>query len=491
VTNLPNGIVQCGVTQGVPAGCQQGHLFNPAPRLGFAWDPWGNGKTAIRGGYGVFFEHTNGNEANTESLENSPPLAFAEQKLQIVGYQNINAAGAVSPQFPIGTVAIPTKARWPYIQQWHFDVQHELATNTVATLSYVGSKGTHLVRVSNFNQLLPVPLSANPYKVGEAINANGHNDCGTATDSFGVPMNATTPSGVPIPYGGLGVMSPAVNLGVADCSTNPDPFRPFPGYGTITHIEEASSSIYHALQASVRRNVGQLQLSAGYTYSHSIDDASDRSDTSFVNAYDFAMNRGSSSFDQRHVVNISYVWDMPFFKSPGLANKTLGGWQFSGITSIASGSPFSPVFNTDNAGVANGVSGALAHADIIGNPNAGPFPAPDTVDGFAQVFYNPNAFTAPRGLTFGDAGRNILRNPRRTNFDMALFKHFAVTERVGFEFRAEAFNVFNHTEWKNIAADSGAATPPSNNNVLTSSGFLEVNSAHNPRILQLGLKFLF
>jgi hypothetical protein len=181
---------------------------------------------------------------------------------------------------------------------------------------------------------------------------------------------------------------------------------------------------------------------------------------------------------------------MPFFKSPGLANKTLGGWQLSGITSIASGSPFSPVFNTDNAGVANGVSGALSHADIIGDPNAGPFPAPDTVDGFAKVFYNPNAFTAPRGLTFGDAARNILRNPRRTNFDMALFKHFAVTERVGFEFRAEAYNVFNHTEWKNIAGDSGSAGG-SGNDILTSPGFLQVSEAHNPRILQLGLKFLF
>jgi Carboxypeptidase regulatory-like domain len=89
VTNLPNGIVQCGVTAGVPEGCMKGHLFNPAPRVGFAWDPFGDGKWAVRGGCGVFFEHTNGNEGNTESLENSPPLATTVQQLQIMGYQNI------------------------------------------------------------------------------------------------------------------------------------------------------------------------------------------------------------------------------------------------------------------------------------------------------------------------------------------------------------------------------------------------------------------
>jgi hypothetical protein len=449
------------------------HWFNPAPRIGFAWDPRGNGKTAIRGGYGIFYEHTNGNEGNTESLENSPPLATVVQKVDIQGYGSINAGGGVAPQLPLGVVAIPTKVQWPYMQQWHFDVQQEVAHNTIATVSYVGSKGTHLTRESNLNQIFPTPLSQNPYKPGEVINANGHDDCGTGQ----------TPSGVPITGQAL------INLGVAACGANPNLFRPFPGYGTITHLEDAASSTYHALQASMRRNVGQLTISAAYSYSHSIDDSSDRGDGTFVNAYNFTANRASSNFDQRHVFNFSYIWDIPLFKSPGLANKLLGGWEYSGVVSVSSGTPFSPTFNVDNAGVANGVAGAGARPDLVGDPHAGPFPPPDTGLG-AKVFYNPNAFAAPRGLTFGDVGRNILRNPRRTNFDMALFKHFRITEAVGFEFRAEAFNVFNHAEWGNMYGGGGSA-PGDTNNVFGNPGFLQVTSTHLPRILQLGAKLIF
>jgi len=486
----------------------EGHLFNPAPRIGFAWDPHGNGRTAIRGGYGVFFEHANGNEGNTESLENSPPLATTVQQNNIggngsggvSGYALIGTnAGTPQGQLPLSVNAIPTKAVWPYIQQWHLDVQQEVLKNTVATVSYVGSKGTHLNRQTNLNQLFPVPLSQNPYAPGEAIGAN---DCGPTdpvtgdllfVDAFGVPTQATTPSGTPVPYRGPGVMSPAVNLGVANCGTNQDLFRPFPGYGDITHLEWKSSSIYHALQTSVRRNIGGLQMQFAYTYSHSIDDSSDRFDTSFVNSYDPAANRASSNFDQRHILNLSWVWDIPIFRNPGFANKVLGGWQYSGIFSYSTGAPYSVVFSGDNAGVANGV-GSGSRPDVVGDPFSGIPQAP--LEGFGPLFGNPNAFAAPRGLTFGDAARNMLRNPSRTNFDMALFKHFKFTERLSFEFRGEAFNVFNHTQWSCVAGDSGSAASNigcGNNTFSTdpTSGFLRVSDTHNPRILQLGAKFIF
>jgi Carboxypeptidase regulatory-like domain len=493
VSNLPNGIVQCGVTPGVPVSCMQGHLFNPAPRVGFAWDPEGNGKTAIRGGYGIFYEHANGNEANTESLENSPPLATTSQQLFIQGYPNIGVGNNpnAQPVFPLGVTSIPNKAHWPYVQQWHLDIQREVLRNTVVTASYVGSKGTNLTRAYDYNQLIPTPASANPFLAnGEII---GGSNCGDPStfDALGVPTQGTTPSGIPVPYGGLGVMSPAVNFGVAACGTDPDVFRRFQGYTSILRLEEHASSIYHGFQLSGRRQMGGLQLSLAYTYSHSIDDSSSRQDTNLVNAYNFAANRASSNFDQRHIFNFSYVWDLPFFRTPGLTNKLLGGWEYSGIVSFASGSPFTATAGLDSAGVGNGITSTTAYAEKVGDPNAN---IPH-VPGVLQL-YNPNAFTAPVGLTFGNASRNSLTNPNRTNIDMAIFKHFGITERTAFEFRVEAFNVFNHTQFGYVNGDGGSAASNSSNlnsgtSDVTGSNFLQVLTAHNPRILQLGLKFLF
>jgi hypothetical protein len=483
--NLFNGIVQCGVGA-VPAGCMKGHLFNPAPRIGFAWDPRGNGKTAVRGGYGIFFEHGNGNESSTESLENSPPLAFASQQNNVQDYAAIGGgAGSASPPFPLSVTAIPTKAIWPYVQQWHFDVQHEVLPSTVVTVSYVGSKGTKLARETDINQLSAVPSSQNPYKAGEPINGGVdalgnpvHDDCGTLT----------TPSGVAI------TGQAARNLSVA-CGGSADPFRHFLGYADIASLQDAASSTYHALQVSVRRSVGSLQVSGAYTYSHAIDDASDRFDASFVDSTNPSANRGSSNFDERHIFSGSYIWDIPFFKSPGVANKVLGGWGFSGIASLQSGTPFSAISSgssgsfTDNAGVGNGLATSGSRPDLVADPQSG-ITQPAQQEGFGPLLYNPAAFALPRGLTFGNAGRNILNNPRRINFDMALFKRFVIREGMAFEFRAEAFNVFNHTEWGNIAGEGGSAGGDGNNTLGTDS-FLRVSSAHNARILQLGLKFRF
>ncbi len=151
--NRFSGMVQCGAP-GVPRGCLAGHLFNPAPRIGFAYDPVGDGKTSIRGGYGIFFEHSNGNEGNTESLEGSPPLVQDITLYNIPSYTSIGATGASLA--PLNVVSIPTKAIWPYVQQWNFNVQRELPSHTVLTVAYAGSKGTHLADVRDFNQIYPV-----------------------------------------------------------------------------------------------------------------------------------------------------------------------------------------------------------------------------------------------------------------------------------------------------------------------------------------------
>jgi hypothetical protein len=497
-----DGLVQCGA-HGVPASCMNGHLFNPAPRIGFAYDLTGKGTTAIRGGYGIFFEHTNGNEANTEGIEGqSSPLIQTVSQYSVVGYGNLGNGGGTTPVlFPLTFFSIPTHATWPYMQQWHLDVQQQLGKSTVLMISYVGSKGTHLGRQYDSNQIYPVPASQNPFQPGEPITAD---ICSNATS--GLP--AFTQSGVPI------VGQAYNNLQVA-CGASPDPFRPYYGIGAITRLDNGASSSYNGLQVSARRTVGALQFSLAYTWSHSIDDSSSRYDVGALNAYDLAANRASSSFDIRHILNISYVYDLPFFKSPGKLHTFFGGWQLSGITSFLTGAPFSPINGgpyADNAGSGNPSSiTAGSYVDIVSNPTSNIPNVPNAAGGYGPLVANPSAFVAPRGLTFGNAGRNSLRNPSYFNWNMALFKRFQVAEWGAFEFRAEAFNIFNHTEWGPLGGDAGSAAyngfssgtnsancfgavPPysaGDPSCLGSSTFLYIGIAHPARILQLGAKFIF
>ena len=476
------GMVKCGYGH-VPVGCLKGHLFNVGPRVGFAYDPTGYGKMAVRAGYGIFFEHTNGNEANSESLEGSPPVVLSAQQFNIVGYENIGksaGSGNKPLYFPLDVVSIPNQAVWPYVQQWHLDVQRQIASKSILTVAYVGSKGTHLTLQRDLNQIPSLPFSSNPYKPGEPIGGTDgqHDDCGTMT----------TPSGVSV------TGDAAIHLTIA-CGNDPSSFRPFIGFGRISRLEEAASSSYHALQASLRRDIGRLQFSVAYTYSHAIDDLSARGDGNFVDSYNFRSNRASGAFDQRHILNLSYIYDLPSFRYPKIIYRVFGGWQLSGITAFQTGTPFSVTNNQpfDNAGVANAI-GTGSYADLIGDPDSGgPTRFFEGIPG--PLLYNPAAFTAPRGLTFGDSGRNSLRNTRRTNFDVALFKRFAIGESKWFEFRSEAFNIFNHTQWAGINSGmgcyGGALNSAGTSDCLMTSNFLHPSSAHRSRILQLGLKFIF
>jgi hypothetical protein len=353
----------------------------------------------------------------------------------------------------------------------------------VATVAYVGSKGTHLSQLFNLNQLVPLPLSQDPFKPGEPIIIDpntGENDC----------TSLTTHSGVPI----TGAALDHLNVACTNVPATQSPLLPFPGYANISRIQDTASSTYHALQTSLRRTAGKLQLNASYTWSHAIDNSSDRFDSGFVDSYNLAANRASSNFDERHIFNLSYVYDLPFFTQSGLSHTLLGGWQWSGITTFSTGTPFS-VLNgvfSDNAGVGNAI-GVGSFADKVGDPKANVPNTPPQL-GFGPFLFNPAAFAAPRGLTFGDSGRNSLRNPNHTNFDMGLFKHFNIRENIGAEFRAEAFNVFNHTEWGYFGGGAGSAASNSgapSSNTFGNANFLQIGSAHNPRILQLALKLTF
>jgi hypothetical protein len=539
-----NGLEQCGVN-GVPSGCMSSKWFNPAPRIGFAWDPTGSGKTSIRAGYGIFFHHGTGNEANTGALEGSPPMVLDMTQNKPFTWECIGGVGAgcgPSGAFPLNVTSIPTHSVWPYVQQWSFSVQRELAKNTVGTLGYVGSKGTHLTAELQTNQLEPAPDSDNPFLAGGP--GAGQPITTSLCDSYNAPQPGTPGSFTFVNQAGQTVFwqstnNPAfVNLEAA-CFGTPGKNFPdvnslrtyAPGIGQIYSLQNVANSTYNAMQATVRRVAGPLTLGVAYTWSHSIDDASDRSDTNLVNAFNLAENRASSDYDQRQLLNVSYVLRLPSLsqalsnwdhgvnsgkpsstpQSPSRFAKVLAdGWEFSGITTYQSGTPFSVINGAssngisvlDNAGVANGTNFA-SYPDVVGNPHSAPPAGANNPNSVGPTLLNPAVFVAPVGLTFGDAGRNYLNNPSRLNFDMALLKHFKVTEGTNLEFRTEAFNVFNHTQFRiydpdlgntgsnTISCYGGANNSAGDPSCLAGSAFLHPVDAHRARTMQLGLKYSF
>jgi hypothetical protein len=531
-----NGIVQCG-KNGIPSGCAPSHLINPAPRIGFAWSPFGT-RTAIRGGYGMFFEHGTADEANTGSLEGASPLVLDMTQQNPAGWNSIGVApDGLSYTFPLNVTAIPTRTVWPYVQQWSLSVERELPQQMFAGLAYVGSKGTYLPVQLQINQLQPLPASENPYGPNQPLLVSGFNPITALNPTYqnGGDCNGILPNGTVVSGPALTNLLTAC-YGLGQLATNPNSLREFaPGIGQIYSLQNVANSSYNSLQFSFRRTKAPLVLGIAYTYSHSIDDASDRSDASSVNSLDLESSRASSSFDQRHLLNVSYIYDLPALQwlfscwpaswaAPGCEQKNapsktaqvlLNGWQLSGVTIFQTSTPFtvlnigSPdgIGTPDNAGVANG-SGAGSYPDLCGDAYGAIPQGGQNSSSFGPLLLNPGAFCAPRGLTFGNAGRNVLRNPNRFNTDLALLKHFKVNETSSIEFRVETFNLFNNTQFRIYDPTLGnqanntvncygglgsgySAAGGDGTNCITGSAFLHPVSAHRPRTMQLGLKWAF
>ena len=404
-----------------------------APVFGFAWDPFGNGKTAVRGGYGISYDTTLFGIVEQNIFANPPLISsinISNTRLDNPGSGVPNVSAA-----PLSLRGTPYDTNTPYVQQWSLDVQRELLKGLVLDVGYFGSKGTHLLGIVDLNLIAPgVAQAAGLVKPGEQVTS------------------ATTPK---------------LNA-----------VRPYKGYVAINAPQNWFNSNYHSLQVAMEKRFSSGSLiKAAYTWAHNLtDNQSDRSNAP-QNPYNFKADYGPASLDRRHVLTVSYVYELPWLrKQEGLAGRVFGGWQLSGITTYAAGTPLT-VTTTGIDPAALGFLGPSASGprpDLIGDPNSG---APHTI---AQWF-NTSAFAeVPTGVTRpGNAGRGVVLGPGYGRWDLTLGKNVKIRETIKLQFRAEMFNIFNHTN------------PSSVNTTRTSTLFGQVTGTRDPRLVQLGLKFYF
>src|SRR4051794_9016913 len=394
---------------------------NVAPRLGFAWQPFGNAKTVVRGGAGIFYNaFTSGN--GILAIFYNPPI----RNPQTYTSTNANPIVGFSTAFPAanaGTSSAPFGVAQSFkvatIDEWSFGIQRQLAPNLVLDLTYFGSKGTHL-----------------------PINRN---------------INQPSPSGIA-----------GVTLR-----------RPYAGFGNISFAESVENSTYNSLQAKVeKRYSAGLSLLSTFVWGRSIDNGNGiatstaASSTTAQNSYDLAAERGRSDFDVKFRFVFSPVYELPFgkgkpFLSEGLWSHIAGGWQVSALFSAQTGTPLTPYYSADISGTLN----VHDRPNVLGDPNNGPKTP--------QMWFNKAAFVSPGTGNFGNAGRNIITGPGIVNLDTAVVRVFRITERVGIQFRAQAYNTLNHANFNYPSA------------TVDSASFGSISSAADPRILEGALRLIF
>jgi hypothetical protein len=439
----------------------QAQKNNFAPRVGLAWDPFKKGLTSVRMGYGIYHEQVSLSAA--ELLALNPPFQETATQLITTLDQPIPGGAAipvVASATPASIRAIQPNFLTPYMQQWSLDVQHQLGTKTIFTLGYYGSKGTHLNGNTEYNDLAP----------GQAIRTQ----CATGTAALQDPGVTTTPCMV---AGTALTATPAIF----------DQIRPFRGYRSINVLETRYNSNYHSLQAFAQhRFSGASQFNVAYTWSKNLTD----NQTSSVSAAPQDVNNIRAEYsravlDRRHVLSVNYIYELPFFKhQQGFVGHALGGWQVSGIGSYYTGLPFTVASSSyDPAGI--GFIPAIVAGGrplLLCDPNEN---APHTVD----QWFNGACFAKqlPAGSTgipnvAGNASRGAVDGPPTKRVDFTLAKNLQLRESVSVQLRAEAFNVFNHTNFRNLSTSRA---------ITNEALFGSVTSFRDPRVLQFGLKFLF
>jgi hypothetical protein len=446
-----NGVtLASAVTNGVsingknsPYGSKVGAAdnLNFAPRVGFALDVFGNGRTSLRGGYGIAFDSALFGTYEQNIFQN-PPFVNSPT----VSNTSFDNPGIVAANVSYSAQVIRATAprfRTPYDQQFSLSVQQQIAGGFVGEIAYVGSVQNHLLGLVDINQA----------PVGAFAAAN--------------PGTLVTSSNVSL-----------IN-----------PYRPYRGFGPINSVQTIFMGNYNSLQASARKEWRHNSLVAfNYTWSHALTNANaDRTGAPQISSNPSA-EYGPAAADRRHMFNFNAVYALPFFyEQHGLIGHLLGGWEVSGLGYFNTGLPLNVTtsgLDPAGVGVVSSTSVSGGRPDQVADPNRS---TPTTPIHNRLHWFNINAFTAvPNGqIRGGNAARNVVQGPGWWRVDTGLFKNVNFTEHVHLQLRGEAFNLFNHTNPDTINTGSLISTSGYSSTAGNISGY------RDKRILQIGAKVIF
>ena len=453
---------------------------NFAPRFGFAYDLFGDGKTAFRGGYGWAFDDAEVSYYETTIFDNPPAVASYSQTNAVLDDPTGGATSTTPSKTPGRLQALPLNFKTPYVQQYSLDIQQEISPTLMLDVGYFGDHGTHLLGILEINQ--PAPGAW----VGKVQPSNSGSAClypgSTTQQAF---LNST-------------------------CDQVLNQIKPYLGYFAIDAMQSVFSSNYNSLQVKVtKRFSGHTYIDANYTWSKDLTNAQADYSGVIQNIYNINGDYGRAAVDRTNILNLDGVYELPWYRQQkDLKGRLIGGWEVSAIYAINSGLPLTvsgsggslvtyngvtSVFNnavnggyeTDNAGLSVlGNTNAGLRPNQIGDPNQGygvPLKRSRAYESASALWFYPGAFAAPSPTSIvpGTAKRGTINGPGFSRLDLGVFRNFRIVERLNFQFRAEAFNAANHTNVQSIGTTS------------TSGTFGEITGYRDARILQFAGKFTF